>query len=231
MDEFDTIENKEGFSSIVKACSSDFVKFGVVGIATSVAELIREHTSIGRQIDTIQVPLMPQDELKEILKKGEYMVDHLISFEPDAANVITKRSEGFPYFTHLMGKESMTLAFERGSPRVTSQDIQNLSNLISEGRLRCIYENLYHDAIKNSPQREILLKVFAEHEEDDINTEDVYILTKELDITNPSQLMKQLTSPDSPEVAPVLVKVREHYYRFVDPVFKAYARLRSWKFH
>ena len=213
-----------------RACSSDFVKFGVVGIATSVSELMRDHTSIGRQIDTIPVPLMPLQELAEILKKGEFVVDHKIIFEEQAANIITNRSEGFPYFTHLLGKEAMVLAFERSSPRVTSQDIEALSKIISEGRLKCIYEDLYHNAVKNSPQREILLKMFAERTEDEINTENVYSLAKDFDITNPSQLMKQLTNPDNPQAASVLVKVRERYYRFSDPVFKAYARLRNWKY-
>jgi hypothetical protein len=230
IDEFDTIPDKEGFSSIVKACSSDFVKFGIIGIATSVTELMRDHTSIGRQIDTIPVPLMPQYELIDILKKGEYIVDYLITFEDAAAQFITERSEGFPYFTHLLGKESMILAFERGGTRVTDQDIENLSILISNGRLKCIYEDLYHDAVKHSPQREILLKLFAEQAYDEINTEEVYALAKGFDITNPSQLMKQLTNPDSPHVAPALVKIRERYYRFSDPVFKAYSRLRNWKF-
>lgn len=230
IDEFDTIPDKEGFSSIVKACSSDFVKFGIIGIATSVTELMRDHTSIGRQIDAIPVPLMPQYELGEILKKGEFMVNQSITFEDQASVTITEKSEGFPYFTHLMGKEAMVIAFERGSTRIVEQDMESLSVMISEGRLRCIYEDLYHDAVKSSPQREILLKLFAEQEDDEINTEKVYTVAKGLDITNPSQLMKQLTTPDSPHVAAVLVKIRERYYRFADPVFKAYARLRNWKF-
>lgn len=230
IDEFDTIEDKSGFSSIVKACSSEFVKFGVIGIATNVAELMRDHTSIGRQIDTIQVPLMPEEELHEILKKGEYIVGDAITFDEDASREIALRSEGFPFFTHLLGKEAMILAFERKSPRASMQDVETLSRKISEGRLQSIYEDLYHDAVKNSPQREILLKIFSEHTEDEINTEDVYALAKDFEVTNPSQLMKQLTNPDNPHAAPVLVKVRERYYRFSDPVFKAYSRLRNWKF-
>lgn len=230
IDEFDTIPDKTGFASIVKACSSDFVKFGVVGIGANVAELLRDHTSIGRQIDTIQVPLMPSDELHEIIKKAEYVVGREIIFDEDASRSIVEKSEGFPYFTHLLGKEAMVLAFERGSQRVDMKDIEALSRKISEGRLKTIYEDIYHDAVGHSPQREILLKIFAEHEEDVINTEEVYALARELDISNPSQLMKQLTNPDNPHAAAVLVKVRERYYRFSDPVFKTYARLRAWKF-
>lgn len=229
VDEFDRIADKDGFASIVKACSSDFVKFGVVGIATTVTELIRDHSSIGRQIDTIPVPLMPPDELGQVLRRAEFVVDEAITFDEDATQAIAQRSEGFPFFTHLMGREAMLLAFERQSPRVTKTDIEALSRKISDGLLRCIYEDMYHSAVKNSPQREMLLKIFADHHEDEIATEEVYALAKDMEITNPSQLMKQFTTPDSPDASPVLVKVRDRFYRFSDPVFKAYARLRQWK--
>ncbi len=62
IDEFDTIADKAGFASIIKACSSDSVKFGIIGIGTSITELMRDHTSVGGQIDWIRVPLMPDDE-------------------------------------------------------------------------------------------------------------------------------------------------------------------------
>jgi hypothetical protein len=229
VDEFDRIADKDGFASIVKACSSEFVRFGVVGIATTVTELIRDHSSIGRQIDTVPVPLMPKDELAQILRRAEFFVEEAIMFDPQAADEIAARSEGFPFFTHLMGREAMLVAFERGSPRVTAQDIVTLSDKISKGRLRCIYEDMYHAAVKNSPQRELLLKIFADCSDDEIGTEGVYAFAKEMDVSNPSQLMKQFTTPDSPDAAPVLVKVRDRFYRFSDPVFKAYARLRQWK--
>jgi len=230
IDEFDTISDKIGFASIVKACSNDFIKFGAVGIASNISEFMIDHSSIGRQIDTIRVPLMSKLELNEILKKGEYVVNKKIVFEEDASEAIASKSEGFPYFAHLLGKDSMVLAFDRKSPKVTMQDIETLSRNISEGRLQSIYEDIYHDAVKSSPQREILLKAFSEHSEDEIYTEDVYSVAKGLEISNPSQLMKQLTNPDNPNAAAVLIKVRDRYYRFSDPVFKVYARLRNWKF-
>jgi len=41
--------------------------------------------------------------------------------------------------------------------------------------------------------------------------------------------MKELTQPQDSSIA-VLTKLREQYYRFTDPVFKVYAKLRTWKF-
>jgi hypothetical protein len=227
IDEFDTLEDKTGFASIVKACSSEYVKFGVVGIAGSVSELINDHESIGRQIDMIRVPLMPEHECKKILKKAEWLVGNAIIFEDDAADSIARLAEGFPYFVHLLGKEAMLLAFRRKSNYVTQHDIDNLFETIAEGRLGTIYEDIYHRAVKTSVQRELLLKLFSEQTADEINTEPVYTAAKGFEITNPSQLMKELTADT--HGSPVLTKVRERYYRFTDPVFKVYARMRQWK--
>ena len=230
IDEFDTIKDKTGFASIVKACSSEFVKFGVIGIGSNVSELIKDHSSINRQIDFIDVPLMPELERLQIIKKAEYRVDHAIVFNEEAMNEICDKSEGFPYFVHLLGKEAMLLAFERNSTKVSMSDIETLSNIISEGRLTNIFENVYHESVKNSPQREILLKLFAEEGSNEIFSEQIYSLAKEMEISNPSQLMKQLTSPDNSMTTPVLTKIRDKYYRFTDPVFKVYAKIRNWKF-
>ena len=41
--------------------------------------------------------------------------------------------------------------------------------------------------------------------------------------------MRELTQPQDGSIG-VLTKLREQYYRFTDPVFKVYARLRNWKF-
>lgn len=227
IDEFDTLKNKDGFASIVKACSSDFIKFGVVGIAGSVSELVNDHESIGRQIDIIRVPLMPSYECSQIIKKAEWIAKGAIEFESDAINAIADRAEGFPYFVHLLGKEAMMLAFKRKSAKVNHEDISALFEMIAAGRLRTIYEDVYHRAVKTSGQRELLLKLFAEKSEDEINTEEVYSAAKELDVSNPSQLMRELTA--SYGGSPILTKVRERYYRFTDPVFKVYAKLRQWK--
>ena len=230
IDEFDTIENKEGFSSIIKACSSEYVKFGVVGIGSNISELIGDHSSIGRQVDFINVPKMPTYELKQIIRKAEFVAQG-ITFDDQATDEICEKSEGFPYFTHLLGKEAMTLAFELGASKITPREIELLFQRISEGRLSNIFEAIYHESVKNSPQRELLLKLFAEDEENEISSRAIYDTAKEIGISNPSQLMKQLTTPDNSSATPVLTKIRDRYYRFTDPVFKVYARIRNWKFN
>ena len=227
IDEFDTLKNKEGFASIVKACSSDFVKFGIIGIATNLDELMREHNSIGRQVDQIRVPLMSVFELQDILTKAEYLVSNSIRFTVDAKLTIANASEGFPYFTHLLGKEAMLLAHRRESPVVDQIDIELLRSQISGGRLKTVYEDRYCTAIRDSAEREILLKALADQGGDEIYVPAVYKLIKELGIDNGPQLMKHLTASTAHGAA-VLTEVRSKYYRFSDPVFKTYSRMRKW---
>ena len=137
-------------------------------------------------------------------------------------------SEEFPYFTHLMGQECMMKAFEVGKRKIGKEGVDSVSEKISKGKLRTNYEDIYHDAVKQSEDREILLKLFAEEDSNEISTSDVYGEAKEMGMSNPSQLMKELTGGEGEEG--VLKKVRPKYYRFTDPVFKVYARKRGWKF-
>jgi len=228
IDEFDAIENKKGFSSIVKTCSSEFVKFGVIGIANNISELISDHKSIGRQIDTVRAPTMSKSELMQIINNAEHKVNNEISFSRNSKMLIAEMSEEFPYFTHLMGQKCIIEAFELGKNNIDKKDVESVSEKISGGKLRTNYEDIYHDAVKQSEDREILLKLFAEEDSNEISTSDVYGEAKEMGMSNPSQLMKELTGGEGEEG--VLKKVRPRYYRFTDPVFKVYARKRGWKF-
>ncbi|WP_241087540.1 hypothetical protein [Candidatus Vondammii sp. HM_W22] len=88
-------------------------------------------------------------------------------------------------------------------------DIETLSNNIAAGRLTNIFENVYHESVKNSPQREILLKFFAEESANEISSEPIYSLAKDMEISNPSQLIKQLTSPDNSMTTPDFNKNKE----------------------
>lgn len=229
IDEFDTLRDKSDFSSLIKTCSDDYVKFAVSGIANTVTELIEGHTSISRQINPVYVNKMPPEEMEAILERAEHFVSNEIKFDRDAITEITNSAEGFPFFVHLIGKQAFLNAFSSSKRTVCLQDVLEIKSEISNGRLSTIYEEIYHSAVKESPQRELLLKFFAEDNNDEIYTEPVYANTKDLGVTNPSQLMRELTQNQDGSPG-VLTKLRDKYYRFTDPVFKVYAKLRNWKF-
>ncbi|MEO9965470.1 MAG: hypothetical protein ABJF11_06770 [Reichenbachiella sp.] len=230
IDEFDVLKDKSGFSSLVKTCSNDFVKFMVVGIANTISELVEDHSSVGRQLKSVDVDKMSEDELWEIIVKAERSIGKDFEFTDDAAGSITKSADGFPYFVHLLGGEALMRAFETGQSQIDKELTEEIKHDIANGKLYTLYEEMYHDAVKNSQQREILLKLFAQRQTDEIFSETIYSEAKaDWAITNPTQLMKELTKAGT-ETQGVLTKVREKYYRFTDPVFKVYANLRTFKF-
>jgi Cdc6-like AAA superfamily ATPase len=229
IDEFDILKDKDGFGSLIKTTSSEFVKYVICGIANTVTELIESHTSIGRQLRSIKVNKMPKEEMYNILKRAEHHISNNIYFTEEAAHEIIESAEGFPFFVHLLGKEAFLIAFGHGLQIISKDHILSIKENISKGKLKTIYEEIYHSAVKESPQRELLLKLFAEESNDEIFSEPVYASAKDLGVTNPSQLMRELTIPQDDSLG-VLTKIREQYYRFTDPVFKVYARLRTWKF-
>ena len=228
IDEFDVIEDKSGFASIVKSCSSDTIKFGIVGIASSIGELIEDHSSVGRQIDAIRVRKMNEYELHLILKRAEFAVHNRIKFDEDSKRLIALHAEGFPYFVHLLGKEAMLLAFERRQSVITASLVTELAERVVSGRLPTIYEDWYHDAIGDSQGCEVLLKAFAEDVREEIPAAAILDLVEKLGYTSASTLMDALTRQTVGQA--VLQQSRNGYFRFADPVFKIYARLRQWEF-
>ncbi|HVW98254.1 MAG TPA: hypothetical protein VHA56_19970 [Mucilaginibacter sp.] len=226
IDEFDTLKDKTGFANLVKNYGDDFVKFMVVGIASDINELVQDHESISRQLRPIKVGKMDDLELWEIITKAERYINKNIEFTDDSAELMVKHADGFPYFMHLLGSEAFLLAFENGDRIIHQGTMQEIYNKISSGNLSTIYEENYHNAVKNSPDREILLKLFSEDKDEEINITGIYKLAKEFGIRDPSALMKGLTSPERP----ILIKIRDKHYRFSDPVFKVYSRIRTLKF-
>ena len=228
IDGLEFLRDKSGLASLIKTCSSDYVKFALVGISATVTALVPDPFLIGRQMETIEIGRMAAVELEQILERAEERVEKYFEFAPGAREIIIQQSEGFPFFVHVLGREAMLLALERHSRTINRTNIEELNPLITRGGLGSMYEELYYAAVKNSPQRETLLKLFAESKGDEIFSEEIYRIAREFEVAHPAQLMKELTSGEHREA--VLVKIRNKYYRFADPVFKVYARTHHWKF-
>jgi len=228
IDEFDVLADKSGFSSLIKSCSDEYVKFCVAGISSDIKALLGDHASITRQIKGINVKKMNDYEMGEIITRAEKELKPYV-FDEQLKTEIIRMSEGFPYFVHLLGKSCAINAFECGNNNISLGNLKNILEALKNGSLSAIYEQLYQVGVKHSPQREILLKAFADSSDEEICSTDVYELAKSLGVSNPSQLMKELTSPEGFE--PILYGIRERYYRFNDPVFRTYVKLRNWKFN
>lgn len=106
-DEFDGITSpkvRAKFADTIKSLSDNapYVTIGVVGIASSVDDLIGQHLSLERCLKQIEMPRMSKDELRTIIDKG--MNKAGLSITEDIKERIVGFSSGFPHFTHLISK-------------------------------------------------------------------------------------------------------------------------------
>ena len=226
IDEFDILKDKSGFASLVKTCSSKYVKFGIIGIGESTEDLIEDHASIGRQISSVLVKPMNQNELLEIINHAELSIKNEIHFDSDVKADMVKEAEGFPYFVHLLGKECLILSFKRKLKVVTNDLYSEVKENLIKGKITLTQEFRYLEACRTSQERELLLRLFALSDENKILIEEIYNQARELGIEKPSNYMEKLT--EKGKIAPILIYSRdERHIRFSDPILKVYIKKRE----
>lgn len=124
LDEFDKITDdncKTLVAETIKALSDDAVNCTViiVGVASSVSDLIREHASIPRALK--QVPMLPmsQDEIKDLISSRVRRLR--MSISPAALWRIVFFSGGLPFYAHSLGKHAALSAIS-GQARLIDEN-------------------------------------------------------------------------------------------------------------
>ncbi len=123
IDEFDKIADQTGFAEFMKYCENLPVKFCIVGISDDVSELLRDHSSIARQIrdGSIYVPPMTKPEQLQIFEKAHEKMSCAYTFSDPAMDFICQCSQGHPYIIHKLGFESLKEAAAQESRVVTEK--------------------------------------------------------------------------------------------------------------
>jgi len=124
-DEFDRTppEVKQAFTDLIKVLS-DYavdVTIVIVGVSTTVDDLVRGHASISRSVVQVQLPRMNRDELQDILQKASAALN--VVFAQEAEYLIVHVSQGLPHYTHLIGLHSVRAATQRLSRLINSDDV------------------------------------------------------------------------------------------------------------
>ena len=238
LDEFDVIQDKSGVGSLFKSLSSNEIKFAVCGIGRDISALVHDHGSIERLLEqgSLFVRTMSPSESEAIINKAEELFDNQITFAQKVKSEIVKFSEGYPYFVQMLGKECVAET-NRKDEAVVTEDIFNfvLDN-IRNGRCFPNIESTYQRAIGNSWDRQMLLHLLADQEEEKtIFNEDVgrVFLRKvrkdaeDFDINNLDQNLPRLLEK---RYGPILEKIEERpgVYEFANPIFRLYVRLRNF---
>jgi len=225
VDEFDIIANKNNFASLVKSLSDDeFIKFGIVGIADDLSDLLQEHASIARQIEPVEVGLMNDFELEQIINVAETTINKEITFNSDAKTKMIIAAKGLPYHIHLIGKEALEYALEHDLTEIKEEIITECEESIISGNSNSIYRESYN-LICNTAARELMLRFIAKEQDNYVRIEDLYSKLKTIGVEKPSNYLEELTS--SVDKAPTIKIVRDNMCRFIDPLFRLYVNLRT----
>ncbi len=238
LDEFDIIQNKAGIGSLIKSLSSSDIKFGICGIGRDITSLVKDHGSIERLLEqgSLFVKTMPPAEAYGILNKAEELFDDKMRFSDEVKNQIVRFSEGYPYFVQMLGKECVIEANRAKEKKVSDSIFDKVLEKIKCGRCFPNLESAYQRAIGNSEDRQFLLHLLADQEEEEtLFNEDVgRVFLKKVrrdaegfDIKNLDQNLPRLLESRH---GPVLAKVTEKpgVYEFKNPVFRLYVRLRRF---
>jgi len=183
IDEFDSIEDdatKQMMADTIKTFSdnSSYVTILIVGISTSVNELIGNHPSLERCVKQIHVPLMSVEDSEELIDKSMQIVK--MKIDEGIIDKIIEYSSGFPHYIHSLCKYAAVYAVEGDSDIIKNEHfdyavLESINN--SSHSLREAYKKAVSSAKeKNKFEDVIFASILADDQSsENFTPEDVLI--------------------------------------------------------
>lgn len=224
------------FSDLSTYYKAEAPKIVVAGIPVASEQLLSLDEATGRRTAEIEVSRMPDDELDEILRKGEALLG--IEFAGLCRERILYYSDGFPYYTHLFALESVRAARRRPSVVVELDDFEGALGAIlanTDLTLRTSYENAVETGGEVKVRKSVLQAMAARndaevtfqairegflelHRERYDNAEQLNFISPEM-----TRLIEDFGVLDDRG----LRKSTRNRYRFKNPLMRAYVRLQA----
>jgi hypothetical protein len=229
IDDLDLVRDTAGLASFIKLASSDDLRFLLVGIGQSISNLLKDHQSIERIAVPIEVPRMQQEELSQIVDRAmARLADQGVafSFHPAASEALARIASGFPWFVHVLGQSALVYAYQDRVTTVTKTYVDYAGRSLIDNRFAQQFSDMYLMAVRDSPQREIVLRTFAVWRAQNIPVSDMYRVLRRLNIAKPSRYVGGLSAD---AYGPVLMRPpfqQRGTVRFVNEMFKVYIRVR-----
>lgn len=144
IDEYDRIFDKSVKSLVAEtikhlADESSETKVILTGVATAAKEIVGAQELIIRNIATLPIGVMPNEDLRTILEEGAKRIS--LSFSEDSIREILLLSLGLPYFTHLLGEQVAIRCIENRSKVVELDDVYE----VIEHTISLIHEDIQKD--------------------------------------------------------------------------------------
>lgn len=126
LDEFDRATSREfrrAVAELIKNLSDRCarVQLVVAGVAANFAELVEHLPSIRRNVLSLELPRMGDEEIEEMIGIGE--AESGLAFSAEARSRIRFMAHGYPYIATLLAHHSGLLAIDRAADKVTLDDV------------------------------------------------------------------------------------------------------------
>jgi hypothetical protein len=173
---------------------------------------------------------MTNQELLEIVDKAEaHLLENNIPFifATAARHQLSLAAAGFPWFVHVLGQEALIKAWDEDRRVVNESDIETAISSLARSRYAQKFSDKYQQAVGDSSQREIVLRLLAKWPHGDVPSSAIYPLAKQLSVSNPSAPKADLLKERYGEVIVKPPHQDRGLVRFRDAMFKQYIDLRS----
>ncbi len=239
IDEYDRVRDEPTHTKLAETLKhfSDGVsqtKIIIVGVADTLTELIGQHQSLTRCLAQIKLDRMQGNELAEIIETGEERTGAV--FKDAIKRKIVGLSDGFPFYTHLVCKycaeDAGRVLLRNPDTRVVVADTEYRKAVeraieTAEGTLREDYQAAVTTVKRKTDMYRHVLSAVAYSGSTGVQVQEIAqnvglltgIRAKKESLNN---YLGPLTKPDKREI---LVRVRQGYYRFANPLMRAYVRL------
>lgn len=240
IDEADILRDcvKLKLAEFIKILSDNRSSFKVliVGIASTVGELLLYHASINRCLKETKISPMSVDEIKKILKNGELKFNEKnknkkirIFFKDEIIEKIAILSGGYPYYAHLISLKCYEEALSKGIFDIDS-DILSIALENSALDFEVSLDKSYEESLKGE-DGEIaiqLLKVSSFIESDSFDCDDIMKKLNErtnidIEFYKIYSILKDLSRSDKK----IFTEISKGKFKFSDPRMPSFIKLKN----
>ncbi len=238
VDELDRLKDPEARSLMadtIKTLSDHLVAstLVLVAVADSIDELVADHRSIERALVQVRMPRMPEAELADIVDMGCVRLD--MSITSEARSMITRFSEGLPYYTHSLGLYSAQRAIGDDRSQIHPADVRAAMAMAVEKAQHSIVSA--YQAAARSPRKDTLFAqvllacalapkdVMGFFTSSGVKGPMSVIMKKPYEIPAFARHLKKFTEAERRSVLQRIGEPRKYFYRFENPLLQPFVIL------